>query len=262
MKIGLIDSHAHLSQPDFDPDRKAVIARAKSQGLKLIISIGTDQKEFLPECSIANENPGYVYLAIGYHPHIARHINDKDYEALEDLIRKTKGVIALGETGLDFYYKHSDPISQDRVFRHQLRLAEKLSIPVIIHCRDAYPKVIEILKQEKVSPERVLIHCFSGVKEQAEELTKWGATLSFAGPVTYPKATNLHDAVKCTPTDRLLVETDAPYLAPQHFRGKRNEPAYIIETYRKIAQIKGIHIDELCEKVAQTFSRFFGLQIE
>ena len=148
------------------------------------------------------------------------------------------------------------------MLREQLRLASRLSLPVVIHCRDAYPEMVRILKSEPVFPEKVLIHCFSGNTEQAEELLSWGACLSFAGPVTYPKTEELKRVVQMVPVDRIMAETDAPYLSPQQFRGKRNEPLYVTEVYNEIAGIKGIRIEDLIEKISLNFSRFFGISIE
>ncbi len=262
MGPGLIDSHAHLSQPDFDSDRSDVIKRAKAKGLSAILSIATEPQEMTKEISLARQHQGFILSGLGYHPHIAKDINDSHYEILKDLIQANKETVAIGEIGLDYYYKHSEPKTQEGVFREQLRLAADISLPVIIHCRNAYPQMIRILKTEHIPSEKVLIHCFSGDSDQAEELLAWGATISFAGPVTYPKAENLRNVLRITPLNKLLVETDAPYLSPQGFRGKRNEPEYILETYEKIAYIKDVHIDELIEKVVNTFSGFFNVKID
>ncbi|MBN2374074.1 TatD family hydrolase [bacterium] len=262
MNIGAIDSHAHLSQADFDPDRDEVISRAKKKGVKAILSIGTSPEEFTSEIALAAKYPGFIYSGLGYHPHIAKDVDDSSYENLKSLILNNKDILAVGEIGLDFYYKHSDPECQEGVFREQLSLAAGVSLPVIIHCRQAYPLLIDILKTVHINPAKVLIHCFSGDTDQAKGLLSWGASLSFAGPVTYPSAEKLRDAVRFTPMDRLLVETDSPYLSPQTFRGKRNEPAYVLHTYERIAQIKGVHTDELKEKVCINFSLMFGIVME
>jgi TatD DNase family protein len=262
MKIGPIDSHAHLGHPHFDPDRPEVISRARENGLQAILTLGTEPEEFPKEIRIARDYPGWIYLGMGYHPHIAKDITDTHYEMLRELLISNKEVLALGEIGLDFYYKHSDPESQEGVFREQLRLASRLSLPVVIHCRDAYPQMIRILKSEPVSPEKALIHCFSGNTEQAESLLSWGACLSFAGPVTFPKTEGLSRVVQMTPLDRIMAETDAPYLSPQRFRGKRNEPLYVTEVYNEISGIKDVPIEVLIEKISLNFSRFFGISIE
>lgn len=259
MKQGLIDSHSHLSQKAFDLDRQEVIERAKAKGIVSILSVGCEPDEFQAEILIAREYPGFVLLALGYHPHIAKDINPSHYESLKELINKTEGVIAVGEIGLDYYYKHSTPEEQESVFRKQLRIAGEACLPVIIHCREAYTQMIQILKSADISAEKTLIHCFSGNIEQAEELLSWGATLSFAGPITYPKAEGLRDVLRLTPFNRILVETDAPYLSPQAFRGKRNEPSYITETYAQIAKIKGIEPEHLIKRVATNFSDLFDL---
>ena len=262
MKIGPIDSHAHLSHPEFDPDRTEIISRAKEKGLQVILSLGTEPQEFQKEISIAGEYSEFIYLALGYHPHIAKSINDIHYEGLQDIIKANQAVLAIGEIGLDFFYSHSHPKVQEGVFREQLRFAARNKLPVIIHCRQAYPQLIQILKTEPVDPEKVLIHCFSGDTEQAKKLLSWGAMLSFAGPVTSPKAEVLRSVVSLTPLERIMAETDSPYLAPQDFRGKRNEPAYVIRVYEMIAKIKEISIEKLTEKISMNFSCFFGLTIE
>jgi TatD DNase family protein len=263
MKIGPIDSHAHLSHPEFDSDRTEVITRAKEKGLQAILSLGTEPQELQKELTIAGENPEFIYLGMGYHPHIAKDINDTHYERLQDIIQTNRTVVlAIGEIGLDFYYSHSHPKVQEGVFREQLRFAAKNTLPVIIHCRQAYPQLIQILKAEPIAPEKVLIHCFSGDSDHAKKLLSWGAMLSFAGPLTYPKSEVLRSVVSLTPLERLMAETDSPYLAPQVFRGKRNEPAYVIKVYEMISQIKDIPIESLMEKISVNFGCFFGLEIE
>lgn len=262
MKIGPIDSHAHLSHPEFDPDRNEVILRAKEKGLQAILSLGTEPQEFQKEITIAGEYSEFIYLGMGYHPHVAKNINDTYYERLQDIIQTKRVVVAIGEIGLDFYYSHSHPKVQEGVFREQLRFAAKNKLPVIIHCRQAYPQLIQILKAEPIDPERVLIHCFSGDTDQAKKLLSWGVMLSFAGPLTYPKSGVLRSVVSLTPLERIMAETDSPYLAPQAFRGKRNEPAYVISVYDMIAKIKGIPIEKLTEKISMNFGCFFGLTIE
>lgn len=262
MKIGPIDSHAHLSHPQFDQDRQQVISQAKEKGLQAILSLGTTPDELSKEIDIALQNPDFVYLGLGYHPHEAKDITDSHFERLADSVRANGKILAIGEIGLDFYYQHSDPKVQEGVFREQLRFAEKQSLPVIIHCRQAYPQLIKILKAESVHPERVLIHCFSGDISHADNLLSWGATLSFTGTITYPKTQGLTCVVEKTPAERIMAETDAPYLSPQRFRGKRNEPAYVLEVYKMMAQIKDMSIEALIEKISENFSRFFRVPIE
>jgi TatD DNase family protein len=262
MKIGPIDSHAHLSHPEFDPDRTEVISMAKEKGLQAILSLGTEPQELQKEITIAGKYSGFIYLGMGYHPHVAKDINDTHYERLQDLIQANRAVVAIGEIGLDFYYSHSHPKVQEGVFREQLRFAAKNTLPVIIHCRQAYPQLIKVLKTEPIAPEKVLIHCFSGDTDHAKKLLSWGAMLSFAGPLTYPKSEGLRRVVQLTPLERIMAETDAPYLSPQAFRGKRNEPAYVIKVYEMIAQIKDIPIESLIEKISVNFGCFFGLGIE
>lgn len=262
MKIGPIDSHAHLSHPEFDPDRTEVISRAKEKGLQAIMSLGTEPHELQKEITIAEKYPGYIYLGMGYHPHIAKDIHDTHYERLQDIIQTNRTVIAIGEIGLDFYYSHSHPKVQEGVFREQLRLASRNNLPVIIHCRQAYQQLMQILRSEPIAPEKVMIHCFSGDSDHAKKLLSWGAMLSFAGPLTYPKSEVLRNVVSLTPPERLMAETDAPYLAPQSFRGKRNEPSYVLKVYEMIAQIKEMPVEAITEKIFVNFGCFFGLEIK
>ncbi|MGA1863595.1 MAG: TatD family hydrolase [bacterium] len=262
MKIGPIDSHAHLSHPEFDPDRPEVISRAKEKGLQAILSLGTEPHELQKEITIAEKHTGFIYLGMGYHPHIAKDIHDIHYEKLQDIIQTNRTVLAIGEIGLDFYYSHSHPKVQEGVFREQLRLADRNNLPVIIHCRQAYPQLIQILKSEPIAPDKVLIHCFSGDSDIAKKLLSWGAMLSFAGPLTYPKSEVLRSVLSLTPLERLMAETDAPYLAPQSFRGKRNEPAYVVKVYEMIAQIKEMPVEAITEKIFVNFGCFFGLEIK
>ncbi|MGA1844386.1 MAG: TatD family hydrolase [bacterium] len=262
MKIGPIDSHAHLSHADFDQDRDEVLTRAKEKGLQAILSIGTEPQEMFKEVDIAMRYPGFIFLAMGYHPHVAKDMTDVHYERLQDFIWADQEVVAIGEIGLDFHYNHSDPVSQEGALREQLRIAARRNLPVIVHCREAYPELIKILKSEEVPPEKIMIHCFSGDADQAKKLLSWGATLSFAGPVTFPNAEGLRQIVKATPINRILAETDAPYLAPQSNRGKRNEPAYVMEVYSTIAAIKEISVEELTDRIAENFCRFFGVAMD
>jgi TatD DNase family protein len=262
MKIGPIDSHAHLSHQNFDADRIDVIARAKEKGLQAILSLATEPQELQKEITIAKDYSGFIYLGMGYHPHVAKDINDTHYEKLQYQLQTNREVVTIGEIGLDFYYNHSEPKAQEEVFRQQLKLADKNSFPVVIHCRQAYPQLIKILKSEPIAPEKVLIHCFSGDTDHAKKLLSLGTMLSFAGPLTYPKADELRRVVYISPLEKIMAETDSPYLSPQAFRGKRNEPINVIEVYDMIAQIKGTPIESIIEKISVNFGCFFDLPID
>jgi TatD DNase family protein len=251
-----IDTHAHLEMEEFDCDREAVLARAVEAGLTAIVTVGTT----LPDCEKAVALARLykpVYAAVGIHPHEVKDIDAATYDALRLLARQEK-VVAIGEIGLDFFYDLSAREVQLRRFQEQLTLAEELDLPVIIHDREAHPEALEILRLRKGCLRGVL-HCFSGDWTMACECLDLGFHLSVAGPVTYRKADRLRAVAREIPLERLLIETDAPYLAPQPHRGKRNEPAYVVETARYIAEMRGIPVNELERQTAANARRLFGI---
>lgn len=251
-----IDTHAHLEMEAFDGDREAVLARAAEAGLTAIVTVGTT----LPDCEKAVALTRLykpVYAAVGIHPHEVKDIDAATYDALRVLAQQEK-VVAIGEIGLDFFYDLSPREVQLRCFQEQLNLAEELDLPVIIHDREAHPEILEILRSRKGSLRGVL-HCFSGNWAMACECLDLGFHLSVAGPVTYRKADQLRAVAREVPLGRLLIETDAPYLAPQPYRGKRNEPAYVMETARYLAGIRGIPVDELEQQTTANARRLFGI---
>jgi TatD DNase family protein len=252
-----IDTHAHLEMEAFDDDRDAVIARAEAAGLTAIITVATT----LPDCekaaALACCYPS-VYAAVGIHPHEVKDIDEGTYDQLRILARRKK-VVAIGEIGLDFFYNLSPRDAQLHCFREQLSLAEELNLPVIIHDRDAHGEVLDILGARKHPPQGVL-HCFSGDWSMARQCLEMGFYLSIAGPVTYKKAEQLREVAAKVPLERLLVETDAPYLAPQPYRGKRNEPAYVVETARYLADLRNIPGAELDRQTTANACRLFGLE--
>jgi TatD DNase family protein len=251
-----IDTHAHLEMEAFDDDREAVLARAAEAGLAAIVTVGTT----LPDCEKAVALTRLykpIYAAVGIHPHEVKDIDAATYDALRVLARE-ENVVAIGEIGLDFFYNLSPREVQLRRFQEQLDLAEELDLPVIIHDREAHPEILEILRSRK-GRLRGVLHCFSGDWVMAGECLDLGFHLSVAGPVTYRKADQLRAVAREMPLERLLIETDSPYLAPQPYRGKRNEPAYVMETARYIAEIRGISVDELERQTADNARRLFGI---
>jgi len=251
-----IDSHAHLEMEAFDGDREAVIGRAAAAGLTAIITVGTT----LPDCEKAVSLAGLyplVYTAVGIHPHEVKGIDAKTYDALRILAGQAK-VVAIGEIGLDFFYNLSPRETQLRRFAEQLDLADELNLPVIIHDREAHAETLAILRQRK-GRLRGVLHCFSGDLAMAQECIALGFHLSVAGPVTYRKADQLRAVAREIPAERLLIETDAPYLAPQPYRGKRNEPAHVVETARCLAEIRGMACGELERVTEENTRRLFGL---
>jgi TatD DNase family protein len=258
--MDLIDSHAHVDVSDFDADRDAMLARAQSAGVGTMLAIGNGPEvEKLGAAVPYAEQHDWIYAAVGIHPHEAKSATDAHYEELDRLARHPR-VIAWGEIGLDYHYDHSPRDIQARVFRHQLEQARSAQIPVVIHCREAWPDCLRILDEDWRSSELGgIFHCFAGTIEEARRGIEMGFLISFAGNVTYPKAQNLRDAAGEIPLDRLLVETDSPFLAPLPYRGKRNEPAYVAEVARSIANVRNLAAEEVARVTADNFRRFFGL---
>ena len=256
-----IDSHAHIDGHEFDTDRDQVIERAHAAGVSTILNVGTgdphsDSFERAVELGKTHES---VYAAIGTHPHDARLYNDVAEQKIKTLINNNH-VIAWGEIGLDFHYDNSPRDVQIDVFKRQLHAARECNLPVIIHTREAEPETIDILQsQYKDAPRRGIFHCFSGSMELAHRAIEIGFMISFSGIVTFKKADDLREVAKQVPLDRLLIETDCPYLTPIPYRGKRNEPAYVVEVARCLATLHGIDIEEMAHITSENFKRFFDL---
>ena len=236
----MIDTHAHLTSNDFRGDLAAVLRRARDAGVRAIITVGYDLASSLASVRLSEVEED-VYAAVGIHPHDARLLDEEALGTLEELAAHPK-VVAIGEIGLDFYRNLSPRRMQERAFRQQIRLALKLSLPVIIHDRDAHPRVIEILKSEKVS--HGVMHCFSGDINVARQALAMGLYISFAGPITYGGKKTI-DILRRIPHERILIETDCPYLAPVPYRGKRNEPAYVRLVAERLAAILGKSLEEI-----------------
>ncbi len=256
-----IDSHAHIDGTEFDADREAVIARAEAAGVSLILNVGTgdphsDAFERAVELGRTHTN---VHTAIGVHPHDARHYDDEAEAKIKRLVQNER-VIAWGEIGLDFHYDNSPRDVQIEVFKRQLRAARECNLPVVIHTREAEPETIGILQTEYSGAERRgIFHCFSGSMDLALKGIELGFMISFSGIVTFKKAEELRAVAKAVPVDRLLIETDCPYLSPIPHRGKRNEPAYVVEVARCLAGIHGIQLEEIAQLTTDNFHRFFRL---
>jgi TatD DNase family protein len=245
---------------DYDADRDAMLARAQSAGVETLLAIGNGPDiEKLGAAIPYAERHDWIYASVGIHPHEARHATDAHYAELDRLVRHPR-VIAWGEIGLDFHYDHSPRDVQGRVFRRQLEQARAAKTPIIIHCREAWPDCLKILDEDwRSSGLGGIFHCFTGTLEEANSGLEMGFLVSFAGNVTYPKAQNLRDTAREIPIDRLLVETDSPFLAPQPYRGKRNEPAHVGEVARTIANVRNLAADEVARATSENFYRFFGL---
>jgi len=258
--MDLIDSHAHIDFPQFDEDREAMLERARAAGVSTLLAIGTGPgPEKLDSALPFAEQHDWIYATVGIHPHEAKEVTSQHLEQLASLAKHPR-VIAWGEIGLDYHYDFSPRETQHRVFRDQLALARNAKLPVIIHCREAWDDCLAILK-EVWSPSALggILHCFSSTLEDAQRGVEMGFLISFAGNSTYPKAQNLRDIAKALPLTNILIETDAPYLAPQPYRGKRNEPAYVAEVAKAIASVRNLPAEDVASATASNFRRFFGL---
>jgi TatD DNase family protein len=250
-----IDTHCHLEMKEFGKDRDEVIARAEAAGIEALITIGSDLDGTLKGVDLA-ERHDHIYSSVGIHPHDAKDFTDKTYDLLKELTGKRK-VVAIGETGLDFHYDHSPRDVQRRVFERHLLLAVETGLPVVIHSREANDDTLRIVRDSGVT--RGVFHCFSGDMKMAEQVVAMGFCISLAGPVTFKKSLNLQEVARRVPDDALLLETDAPYLSPEPFRGKRNEPAYLVYTARKIAELRGISLQDVSRITTLNAKRLFGI---
>lgn len=232
----LTDSHAHLDDPAFDMDRDQLVPRARDAGVTQIVTVGTDVDGSRRACDLAASHDG-VWAAIGCHPHEADKYRD-DLSGLRELVRRPK-VVAIGETGLDFYRDQWTPAQQEDAFRAHISLAKEVDRTLVIHCRDAHDRVLQVLDDEG-APARVVMHCFSGDVAFASECNDRGFFASFAGNLTYKRNEDLRDAARIVEESLLLVETDAPFLAPEPFRGKPNTPAFVVHTAKRLADVRGI----------------------
>mgnify|MGYP001130145003 FL=1 len=252
----LIDSHAHLEMPPFDRDRDQVVRRAREAGVEIIVTVGTTVEDCRKALGIAGRYPG-VYAVIGVHPHEVKDIDGKTYDALKEMAGQEK-VVAYGEIGLDFFRNLSPRATQIRRFGEQLELASELDLPVVIHDREAHRETVELLKGWK-GGRRGIIHCFSGDYAMAKQCIGLGFYISIPGTVTFEKNDRLRSIVRELPLDSLLVETDCPYLTPHPFRGKRNEPAYVVHTARKVAEIKGLPFEDVAAVTTANAKRVFNI---
>jgi len=254
----LIDSHAHLDMDEFNEDIEKVLERALNGGIANIITVGIDIPSSLKALEMANRYD-FIYSSIGYHPHNADSVDTSSLEELSRLAKEPK-VVAWGEIGLDFFRRYSTPEKQIAAFEQQLDLAFQYNLPVIIHDRNAHDEIYTILNKKRDKKSKGVIHCFSGNYDLAMALIDIGYYISIPGTVTYSKAVEVREVASGIPIDRLLVETDAPFLAPVPKRGKRNEPLYVNYTARKIAQLRGMDFEEFSHKTSENAKRLFGIK--
>jgi TatD DNase family protein len=261
-----VDSHAHLEMEQFDADREQVLARAREAGIETIVAIGSGTGPGSLDCGIQlAEQHEFIYATIGIHPHEAKLATDADFEELVQLAKRPK-VIAWGEIGLDYFYDHSPREVQQQVFLRQLSLAQSAKLPIVIHCRpsdngdDAWQDCLKLLHEHwAASGLGGILHCFTGTWAHAAQALDMGFMISFAGNVTFPKAQHIREAAKQVPLDRMLIETDSPFLAPVPHRGKRNEPSFVKEVARQLGELRGLSREDVGLQTANNFYRFFSL---
>src|SRR2546428_10246231 len=254
----LIDSHCHIDDPRFDADREAMIQRARDAGISHFVTIGCDLETSRAAVALAEGHP-FISATVGVHPHEVKHIKEGWYAELRALA-KSERVVAYGEIGLDYHYDHSPREVQRQRFREQVQLARELGLPIVIHTREAQEDTIAILQEEKACELGGVFHCFSGDAWLAKDALDLGFYLSFSGVITFQNAVMLRDIVKTVPLDRILVETDSPYLTPAPHRGKRNEPTYVRHVAEKIAELHGLSPQEVEEVTTQNTKRLFRIE--
>ncbi len=254
----LFDTHAHLHFPEFAADLAQVLDRARAAGVRHMVTIGTDVETSRAALALASEHPD-ISAAVGVHPHHAGEADEAALAEIERLARSSPRVVAIGETGLDFFRDLAPRHAQERAFRWQLGLSRRLGKPVLVHCRDAHAETLAILAEEDVSRTGGIMHCFSGDAAIARRVLDLGLLISIAGPITYPNARALPEVVRLAPADRLVVETDCPFLPPQGHRGKRNEPAYVAITAARVAELRGEPLELTATRTSATARRLFGL---
>ncbi|HKL25352.1 MAG TPA: TatD family nuclease-associated radical SAM protein [Desulfuromonadales bacterium] len=255
---GLVDSHAHLDGKQFAGDLEAVLGRAREAGVSDVLTIGCDLESSRRSVELALRYPE-VHASVGIHPHDAASLDAETLAELERMAETVDKVVAIGEIGLDYYRDRAPRDLQRTAFRQQIRLAAKLGKPVIVHDRDAHDEVLQILKEEAAGKVAGVLHCFSGDLEMARACVAMGFLISFAGPLTYPKNDALRAIAADLPIDVMLVETDCPYLAPQKWRGKRNEPAYVQSTAEMLAEVKGLSLQDVARVTSLNAFRLFGI---
>lgn len=272
----LFDSHTHINDKYFNKgnNRRELIREIEKSDIAYAMDIGCDLESSVMAVDHAKAYP-WCYAVVGYHPHEAKDMGDMELMMIKSLAKKDK-VQAIGEIGLDFHYNHSDPDVQRECFRKQIRLANELKMPIVIHSREADQECMDILREEGAFSEerkswfpkrpdgsgdaRVLLHCFSGSKEIGEQYVRQGATLSIAGPVTYKNNRKTPAVVEAIPLMHLLIETDAPWLTPEPLRGKKNKSPFVEFVARKVAEIKGISYEEVAEQTCENAKRFFNIK--
>lgn len=254
----LFDTHVHLNAEQYDEDVKEVIERAQEAGVKNMVVVGFDRPTIEKAIALIEEYD-FLYASVGWHPVDAIDMTDEDLVWIEELAGHPK-VVALGEMGLDYHWDKSPKDVQKEVFRKQIQLARKVKLPIIIHNREATQDIVEILKEEKAEEVGGIMHCFSGSVETARECVDMNFYISLGGPVTFKNAKKPKEVAEAVPLDKLLIETDCPYLAPHPYRGKRNEPAYVKLVAEQIAELKGVSYEEIAQATTENAFELFRIQ--
>lgn len=253
----LVDSHAHLDDERFEEDRDNIIKSLNKNNVEIVLNPGADLKTSIAAVELA-EKYGIIYAAVGCHPHDSKDMTEDIIEIFRKMAQHEK-VLAIGEIGLDYYYDNSDREVQRKWFREQVVLARELDMPYIVHDRDAHEDVLKIMKEERYEGSRGILHCYSGSLEMAREFIKMGFMISLGGPVTFKNSKTPKLVAAEIPLEYLLIETDSPYLAPEPFRGKRNEPAHVRFVAEEIARIRNISAEEVAERTNRNFRTLFGI---
>ena len=255
-QVTLVDSHCHIDMPQFDADREAVVARARAAGLETMLVVGGVDEQAGHRRAIAVAERFGLPASAGVHPHEARLATAATYDELRGLARDRR-IVAIGEIGLDFHYDHSPRDVQRDVFRAQVRLAREAGLPVIVHTREADEETAALLEEERAGEAGGVVHCFTGGHELARRALALGFSLSFSGIVAFPRSEVIQEVARTAPIDRILVETDAPFLAPPPHRGQRNEPAFVVEVARKVAALRQAPLEEIARASARNFRALF-----
>jgi TatD DNase family protein len=255
--VDLFDTHAHLHFPEFDADREAMLERARAGGVRRMVTIGTDGETSRASIALAAREPD-VWATVGIHPHEAAEADGAAISEIERLVAEPR-VVSVGEIGLDYFRNLSPREDQQRVFRALIGIARRAGKPVVVHCRDAHEDTLAILAEERVAEVGGIMHCFSGDVAIARRCLDLGLLISLAGPVTYPNARALPDVARFVPGDRLVIETDCPFLPPQGYRGQRNEPAYLSITAARVAELRGEPIDALAARTTANACALLGI---
>jgi TatD DNase family protein len=251
----LIDTHCHLYFDDFDEDREEVYARAQEAGVEKLIHIGIDLESTQKALAYA-EKYDFVYATAGVHPNDTAEVSENDIQAIEKILEHPR-VVGIGEIGLDFFRDHSTQAAQEKILIRFLEIYKRIQKPLIFHCRDAFKRLAELLEESHQAPYRGLIHCFTGDQDAMQTFLDLGFHISFSGILTYKRNDELREACKACPMDRILLETDAPYLPPQSKRGKRNESAYMLEIAQVAADVHGISLNEMARTTTDNANQLF-----